>query len=314
MGRCVDSILGQTFTDFELILVDDGSTDDSGKICDEYVKKDNRVRVFHKENGGVSSARNLGLDKVRGEWVTFCDADDFVYPDWLGNFGVLKNKNYDIIGQGLECSGSIRNDKSESAPFVYGFDFDGDPYHFYNKSMDAKIFGSLCNKIFRHQIIKDNQIRMPEGMKYEEDGVFITKYLSFAKKCKHVSQAGYFYNVPQFSDKYQRLERDLRHMIPWYQAAGLWRIQYPDQILPDYLRYKLELYIDVLQDKCVDRLFTCKDTLKFASEFRRILVKHYDDVSINRYYKMLLTKLPLCLVPFVAKIFRLFLVANHKNQ
>lgn len=78
LHRCIDSILAQTFTNFELLLVDDGSTDNSGKICDEYAKKDSRVRVFHKENGGVSSARNVGLDNARGEWIAFVDSDDWI--------------------------------------------------------------------------------------------------------------------------------------------------------------------------------------------------------------------------------------------
>ena len=78
LHRCIDSILAQTFTDFELLLIDDGSTDNSGTICDEYATKDSRVRVFHKKNGGVSSARNLGVDNAKGEWVTFVDSDDCV--------------------------------------------------------------------------------------------------------------------------------------------------------------------------------------------------------------------------------------------
>lgn len=83
--RCVDSILHQTFKDFELILVDDGSKDNSGLICDSYLS-DSRVRVIHKPNGGVSSARNMALEIARGVYVTFCDADDEVLPGWLDDF------------------------------------------------------------------------------------------------------------------------------------------------------------------------------------------------------------------------------------
>ena len=83
LHRCIDSILSQSFTDFELILVDDGSPDNCGKICDEYAQKDSRVRVFHKPNGGVSSARNLGLDNANGEWIAFIDSDDYVDVDYL---------------------------------------------------------------------------------------------------------------------------------------------------------------------------------------------------------------------------------------
>ena len=76
LSRCIDSILSQTFTDFELILVDDGSPDNCGSICDEYAKKDKRIIVIHQQNRGVSSARNKGLDIARGEYVTFVDSDD----------------------------------------------------------------------------------------------------------------------------------------------------------------------------------------------------------------------------------------------
>ena len=122
LPRCIESILSQSFTDFELLLIDDGSTDGSGKICDAYAEKDNRIRVFHKENGGVSSARNLGLDNARGEWVTFVDSDDYVSPVILEK--CLESVNgYDMVVfnyQNVEgdrealgepigfCAGSIR--------------------------------------------------------------------------------------------------------------------------------------------------------------------------------------------------------------
>lgn len=83
LHRCVDSILSQTFSNFELLLINDGSKDSSGAICDEYAAKDPRVRVFHKENGGVSSARNLGLDNACGEWIAFVDSDDWISENYL---------------------------------------------------------------------------------------------------------------------------------------------------------------------------------------------------------------------------------------
>lgn len=83
LPECIESILSQTFTDFELILVDDGSPDNSGKICDDYATRDSRVRVFHKENGGVTSARRLGVENARSEWVMFVDGDDYILPTAL---------------------------------------------------------------------------------------------------------------------------------------------------------------------------------------------------------------------------------------
>lgn len=98
LSRCIDSILAQTFSDFELILVDDGSTDLSGKICDEYEKKDSRIKVIHKENGGVSSARNCGLEKTKGKCLCFVDSDDWISSDYLKYLYFLIDKyNADIV-------------------------------------------------------------------------------------------------------------------------------------------------------------------------------------------------------------------------
>lgn len=100
LHRCIDSILAQSYTGFELLLIDDGSPDNSGVICDEYAAKDSRVRVFHKENGGVSSARNLGLDNAVGDYIAFCDADDYVSEDWLKCFADAVIDSLDIAFQG----------------------------------------------------------------------------------------------------------------------------------------------------------------------------------------------------------------------
>ena len=87
LSRCIDSILAQTFTDFELILINDGSPDNCGKICDEYAQKDNRIHVIHKENGGLSSARNAGIDwafaNSNSQWLTFIDSDDWIHHEYL---------------------------------------------------------------------------------------------------------------------------------------------------------------------------------------------------------------------------------------
>lgn len=85
LPRCINSLLSQKFTDYELLLIDDGSTDGSGDICDEYGKKDSRIKVIHKQNEGVSKTRNRGIDEARGEWITFVDSDDYITPDYLSD-------------------------------------------------------------------------------------------------------------------------------------------------------------------------------------------------------------------------------------
>lgn len=113
LRKCVDSILSQTFTDFELLLIDDGSKDHSGEICDEYALQDDRVKVFHKENGGVSSARNLGIDVAKGEWITFVDADDYIAENLLQSLCNI-DSNVDIAFTG--CTLIEGNNVSEILP------------------------------------------------------------------------------------------------------------------------------------------------------------------------------------------------------
>lgn len=100
LHRCIDSILAQTEPNFELILVNDGSKDSSASIIDEYASLDKRIKVLHKVNGGVSSARNLGLSIIRGKYVTFIDSDDFVSPDYLSSFN---DENADLVIGGVIC-------------------------------------------------------------------------------------------------------------------------------------------------------------------------------------------------------------------
>lgn len=105
LSRCVESILSQTFSDFELILIDDGSTDSSDTICDNYGMADARVKVFHKKNGGVSSARNVGLGNAKGKWVTFCDSDDYVDCSWLEIFVQYGNRDgVELVVQSFDIS------------------------------------------------------------------------------------------------------------------------------------------------------------------------------------------------------------------
>ena len=102
LARCVDSILSQSFIDFELLLIDDGSTDGSGVICDAFADQDGRVRVFHKENGGVGSARNLGIDNAQGEWLYFVDSDDELMPDGLQVLVDGISEEVDMVMAGYE--------------------------------------------------------------------------------------------------------------------------------------------------------------------------------------------------------------------
>ena len=125
LERCIDSIVAQTYADWELLLIDDGSTDCSGAICDRYAASDPRIQAFHKPNGGVSSARNLGLDHAQGEWITFVDSDDYTYPCWLENYDVGHNAEFDLICQGFETDSDFTDYYGVVNKTRHGIDFKG---------------------------------------------------------------------------------------------------------------------------------------------------------------------------------------------
>lgn len=164
LPRCVDSLLGQTDRDFELILVDDGSTDRCGAICDEYAAKDSRIQVIHKENGGLSDARNAGLAIARGEYIAFVDSDDWVSPRYL-----------EMLRQGLETTGSdicecgiLRTEGSscpepvETVPEVF------DTVSALEQLIrDGKFHQYVWNKLYRREIIAG--IRFPVGKTNEDE-------------------------------------------------------------------------------------------------------------------------------------------------
>ena len=188
LPRCIESILNQSFKEFELILVDDGSSDNSGKICDIYAEKDERVKVIHKENGGVSSARNAGVKASNGEYIGFVDPDDYIDREMYKNlYELCENNNCDIgiCKLGREVDGKLLNNNKEKK--MLELDkieamkelFKGELYRF-----------SLCNKIYKRKCFKN--VSFPEGRIHED---LSTTYKLFANSNKVIYTAyeGYIY-------------------------------------------------------------------------------------------------------------------------
>lgn len=203
LQRCVDSILAQTFTDFELLLIDDGSIDSSGAICDEYAQADSRVRVFHKENGGVSSARNLGLDNAQGEWITFVDSDDWVYPCWLQNF-VDNWDGVDMVCQGVECDKPLCLDENaqDVKGLSYGVNYTGNASDVLTKLYEKCIVGYLFVKCFKKSIIVSYNLKFNESFKLHEDEDFVLQYMNHCNNISSIEKCGYYYYVPDWNRKY----------------------------------------------------------------------------------------------------------------
>ena len=193
LHRCVESLLEQTFQNFEILLIDDGSPDKSGVICDEYAKIDNRVQVFHKENGGVSSARNLGLDKARGEWVIFVDSDDYVSHNYLETINNDINKNIDIIFYSynkISYDGEIISTLKHKE------------YHFTDGELGTAIrntklveVGYPWSKVFKNEIIQKHNLRFNINLPISEDRLFTYQYLCYVKSLFFSEEIVYNYLI-----------------------------------------------------------------------------------------------------------------------
>lgn len=190
LRRCIDSILNQTYQNFELILIDDGSTDGSGDICDLYSKNDNKVKVIHKQNEGVSIARNVGIDNVNGYWTCFVDSDDWLEPTYLHNFIEKISDSTDLIVQGFfsNYENSNRVDQTSFKPFILNNNYK--VVMFFENTRGVHN-GYIWHRIFRTNIIKNNMIRFQPGVSFAEDGWFFFEYLKYVKKTVFSDKIGY---------------------------------------------------------------------------------------------------------------------------
>lgn len=184
IGKCIESLMNQTEKDIEIILVDDGSPDNSGKICDEYSALDNRIKVIHKSNGGVSSARNTGIENALGEYIVFVDSDDWVESQYVEQMVDAKNRynNYEIM-----CGyKSVSKENVICEKYCYSFEEKESIVHL-SKYMIfiAKILAqSPVNKLFDLSLIKEKKIRFDESLSLGEDMLFCLEYY---KACKNDS-------------------------------------------------------------------------------------------------------------------------------
>lgn len=182
--RCLDSIVAQTFTDWECILVDDGSPDNSGAICDEYAEKDKRFRVFHQENAGVSTARNRGLDEARGEWIDFMDSDDWVEKEMLKElYKCAIDNQAEVVVSGISFSNGIKNYKN----FIPNLGW-------LNMPKDFKWYiQGPCAKLFLRTFLHKNNIRFPKNLTLAEDLYFTFQAYFKSKKIFGINKSFYNY-------------------------------------------------------------------------------------------------------------------------
>ena len=191
LNRCLDSILNQNFSDYEILLIDDGSTDDSGKICDDYASKDPRIRVFHKQNGGVSSTRNLGIEHAKGEWLLFIDSDDEIIEDSLGKLFESSSEVDLITTEPIH----IFNGKAAKSPLLISRTFTPEQYAFCLLTTYNGLYqGYDATKVFKRSIIIENNLRFDSDITYNEDRLFVMRYLCKCTKVLYADSQFYIYH------------------------------------------------------------------------------------------------------------------------
>lgn len=297
LNRCVGSIVKQTYKNLEIILVDDGSPDNCPKICDEWAKRDNRIRVFHKENGGVSSARNKAIDAATGEYIMFVDSDDYLELNYVEALINAIGENIDLVC----CGYKIVNDKNKvieySTKKYRNKDILHKPEDFFELVLDW-LFDVSVNKLFKRDLMGD--IRFDTNLPLGEDRAFNLKYFDrIYNNIVLIDSVGYNYVYNSNSaihksreNSYELLKQGVENRIAYaknkfddYKCKNYYLIvgAFVNAVLSITPKENLETVIKKLKsdDAVKDYLQSFKPT-SFKEKLRFWLIKHNEFIWLKK--------------------------------
>lgn len=280
LSKCIDSILAQTFSDFELILVNDGSNDASGDICVTYASKDSRIKVFHKDNGGVSSARNLGIEKAVGKWLAFVDSDDIVSDKYLFILvsQIVCDKQVSLCSYGI--IGGHGKAKIWDNASLKGADF---VKHIFEKGVVR--FSAPWARIYNAGIVRRMNIRFPEGISMGEDAIFNLQYYCNIDILTISDEVGYFYFKSDKGSLVTKIysytvEREILELLKKHLTVLLNR--YPE--LGDENFHAKEWYVLSAQfSRCLRSIYDNRNNLDYNSQIS--LLHSLDSSEVETYCK-----------------------------
>lgn len=267
LSNCVQSIINQDFTNFELLLINDGSTDESGIICDAFAKDDHRIRVFHQNNAGVSAARNKGIENAIGEWMTFIDADDYITENYFKVLNIQSKSDWIHLNSKRDVYGNkgwVLN--FENRDYVLS-DFT-EKYSLYPH------FAEAWGKFFKKSIIQQNNLKFDTNLKFGEDSLFNLKYLKFCKIISTSNLSKYVYENGE--DGLSKLKYEIKNDTILFKEIEkeLKVYQYPSKFCQESIRIPLTRYLKILY----------YDNSISTPERRHLLKK-----TVEKYYKICLT-------------------------
>ncbi len=292
LADCLESLLKQSFSDFEIVAVDDGSSDTSGAILDAFAKKDSRVVPIHKKNAGVAAARNTALDAVRGEWIYFIDSDDMISEDYLaGLYAIGAKTDCDVVAARNICYYWGENNSKN-----YNVVCRGERVVDITADVVAKRISQVVvwNKIFRRSFIEKHQIRFPEGVLYE-DNYFYYVALANIKQLPLSDDGVYFYRQRSGSimDCTRREMKNNDHLgvffliYDYYKKNGLLNNAYlPVSMLKAHLDFSYDKYANfkeirrIIKEYQLDKMILSRRDARFV----RLVTKHSFVFYMLRYW------------------------------
>ncbi len=268
LSKCIDSILSQSYSNFELLLIDDGSTDKSGQICDEYAKTDSRIRVFHQTNKGVGFARNVGLDNAKGEFIHFVDPDDFVLQGaYLYLEEICKRYSPDVI-----CFNNVK-DATYSQSSIKN---DGKFYnsiHDYMRNEHMRIL--LWIKIFKKKFIETNNVRF-EPLFYSQDTVFCFNLFRFNGTLYHTTSTLYSYTTnPNSTVQVRRIEH-VKKTINSMVMVNMYLKEYSKSYLDcPPIKHDFAYKYIILFNRILCTPYSYKELKTLFSQCKKIGISHF---------------------------------------
>lgn len=289
--QCIDSVLAQDYKNIEIILVNDGSTDDSGKICDKYAEAHSNITVVHKKNAGLGMARNTGLEHVTGKFVTFLDSDDYIEPDLVSNLykGIVDN-NVDMCKSGFI---RITDQKEILAKVAYDnqiFEGEGAKNELLPRMIGSQpdrkdsIEMCVCAAMYNFEIIKNNNLKFPSERQYiSEDLVFNIDYMQFANGACTISYVGYNYrlNVSSLTQRYR--EDRFEAYVFFYKALEkkMFELKYSEDIKLRLQRmFFIYMKMTISQEKKQVSKFSSKQSI---GNIKRICKDECVQTILNEY-------------------------------
>lgn len=268
----LESLLSQPFQDFELILVDDGSTDASPSICDEYAAKDERIRVLHEPHSGVANSRQVGLEAAKGMYILYVDADDQVDPCMIADmYQVAVDQEADMVFcdyRELTHEGEVYRKQEPTA-------LDG--VAVLEDILDGKLYGALWNKMMRREWLLQTKAAFPQRLTMREDLVFLSQCLPYASKIAYIPKAYYGYerrNASALTSHY------VNESLAYYQQECLWvDLILENQFLLASTRQQLQTYLLELA------YITLKSGLFDKPKWNAVFLKHPEILSYGTGYK-----------------------------